>query len=49
VTNVLMYKHTNGRTKLSKKVFKKPMDPNFEPLRSIGFNGHNPAKVLKFK
>jgi hypothetical protein len=27
----------------------KPMDPNFEPLRSIGFNGHDPAKVPEFK
>jgi hypothetical protein len=29
VTNVLTYKHTNGRTKLSKKVFKKihPLTP----------------------
>jgi hypothetical protein len=25
------------------------MHPNFEPLRSIGFNGHDPAKVQKFK
>jgi hypothetical protein len=25
------------------------MDPNFEPLRSIGFNDHDPAKVPKFK
>jgi hypothetical protein len=30
-------------------VLKKPMDPMFEPLRSIGFNGHDPAKVQKFK
>jgi hypothetical protein len=29
-------------------MFKKPMDSNFEPLRSIGFNGHDPAKVPKF-
>jgi hypothetical protein len=30
-------------------VLKKPMDPNFKPLRSIDFNGHYPAKVRKFK
>jgi hypothetical protein len=30
-------------------VLKKPMDPNFEPLSFIGFNGHDPAKVQKFK
>jgi hypothetical protein len=30
-------------------LLKKPMDPNFEPLRSIGFNGDDPAKVSKFK
>jgi hypothetical protein len=30
-------------------MLKKPMDPNFEPLRSIGFNGLDPAKVPKFK
>jgi hypothetical protein len=30
-------------------VLKKPMNSNFEPLRSIGFNGHDPAKVQKFK
>jgi hypothetical protein len=29
-------------------MFKKPMDPNFEPLRSIGFNGHYPSIVPKF-
>jgi hypothetical protein len=25
----------------------KPMDPNFEPLRSIDFDGHGLAKVPK--
>jgi hypothetical protein len=30
-------------------MLKKPMDPNFEPIRSIGFNGHHPSKVPKFK
>jgi hypothetical protein len=30
-------------------MLKKPMDPNFEPLSSIGFNGHDPAKAQKFK
>jgi hypothetical protein len=30
-------------------MLKKPMDPNFEPLRSINFNGHDPAKGPKFK
>jgi hypothetical protein len=30
-------------------VLKNPMDLNFEPLRSIGINGHDPAKVQKFK
>jgi hypothetical protein len=29
VTNVLTYKHTNGRTKLSKKVFKKQKKEGF--------------------
>jgi hypothetical protein len=27
----------------------KLMDPNFKPLRSIGFNDYDPAKVPKFK
>jgi hypothetical protein len=30
-------------------VLKKPMDPNFEPLRFTGFNDHDPAKVQKIK
>jgi hypothetical protein len=30
-------------------IVKIPMDPNFEPLCSIGFNGYDPAKVPKFK
>jgi hypothetical protein len=30
-------------------MLKKPMDPYFEPLRSIGFNGHDPAKVPKYR
>jgi hypothetical protein len=27
----------------------KPMDPHFEPLCSTDVNGHDPAKVPKFK
>jgi hypothetical protein len=30
-------------------VLKKPLDTNFEPLCFINFNGHDPAKVKKFK
>jgi hypothetical protein len=30
-------------------VLKKPMDLNFEPLRSLVFNGHDPVKVKIFK
>jgi hypothetical protein len=30
-------------------MLKIPMDSSFEPLRSVGFNGHDPAKVSKFK
>jgi hypothetical protein len=30
-------------------MLKKSMNPNFRPLRSIGLNGHHPAKVQKFK
>jgi hypothetical protein len=30
-------------------MLKKPMNSNFEPLRFIGFNGHDPAKVPKVK
>jgi hypothetical protein len=30
-------------------MLKKPMNSNFEPLRSLGFNGHDPAKAPKFK
>jgi hypothetical protein len=31
------------------RMLKKPMDLNFEPPCSIGFNGHDPAKAPKFK
>jgi hypothetical protein len=30
-------------------MLKNSMDPNFEPLSSICVNGHDPAKVPKFK
>jgi hypothetical protein len=30
-------------------MLKNPMNPYFEPLRSIGFDGYDPTKVSKLK